>query len=59
MKQILKVLTTEQEKQWRELTGEPFTSSEPIFLPAGPLRDWSVHKGPSGKGAPSKGAPPI
>jgi eukaryotic-like serine/threonine-protein kinase len=58
MKQILKVLTPEQEKQWRELTGEPFTSSEPIFLPAGPPRDWPAHKGPAGKGAPSKGAPP-
>jgi hypothetical protein len=59
MKQILKVLTAEQEKQWRELTGEPFTSSEPIFLPAGPPRDWPPHKGPTGKGAPSKGAPPM
>jgi serine/threonine protein kinase len=58
MKQILKVLTAEQEKQWRELTGEPFTSSEPIFLPAGLPRDWPAHKGPPGKGAPSKGAPP-
>jgi hypothetical protein len=58
MKQILKVLTAEQEKQWRELTGEAFTSSEPIFLPAGTPRDWPAHKGPPGKGAPSKGAPP-
>src|SRR5260370_10943108 len=36
MKQILKVLTPEQEKQWRELAGEPFTSLEPIFLLAAP-----------------------
>jgi serine/threonine protein kinase len=45
MRQIVAVLTPEQAKQWRELIGEPFTSPEPIFFPAGPPHEWPPRKG--------------
>jgi serine/threonine protein kinase len=37
MKQIGEVLTAEQTKKWRDLTGERFDSKMPIFLPGGPM----------------------
>jgi hypothetical protein len=49
MKQILKLLTDDQAKRWRELTGEPFLSPDPIFLPHGPPRDGPPRKGPPRK----------
>jgi len=36
MKQITDVLTIEQARQWREMTGEPFLSRTPIFLHSSP-----------------------
>jgi serine/threonine protein kinase len=50
MKQMLGVLTADQEKQWREMTGEPFVGQLPMLF-AGPMP-------PQGFGPPTFGRGP-